>query len=198
MNELLREMEVYAQTYNVPIIKQEAADILIREASAKRPLHILEVGTAIGYSALRMAEHLAEDGQITTIELSDERADTATDFIARSPYNDQITILRGDAADILPTLTDTYDFVFIDAAKGQYERYLDAIEDRLAEGAVIAADNVLFRGYVLDENAEVPRRFRTIVNRLRQFLAMLKENADYTVDIYPEGDGIAICKYKSK
>lgn len=197
MNNLLQEMEAYAQEHNVPIIKQAAADILLREAKAKRPLHILEVGTAIGYSALRMAEHLAQDGHITTIELSEERADLADSYIARSPYHDKITILRGDAADILPTLTDSYDFVFIDAAKGQYERYLDSIEARLTDGAVIAADNVLFRGYVLDENAEVPRRFRTIVNRLRQFLAMLEANEDYTVDIYPEGDGIAVCKYKN-
>ena len=86
--------------------------------------------------------------------------------------------------------------IFIDAAKGQYERYLDAIEARLADGAVIAADNVLFRGYVMDEQCEVPRRFRTIVNRLRQFLAMLDENPRYEVVVYPEGDGIAICKYK--
>lgn len=196
MNELLREMEAYAQAYNVPIIKEAAADILLREAMIKRPLHILEVGTAIGYSALRMAEYLAEGGRITSIEISDERADTASAYIARSPHKDKITLIRGDAADILPTLTDTYDFVFIDAAKGQYERYLDAIEARLADGAVIAADNVLFRGYVLDENADVPRRFRTIVTRLRQFLAMLKANENYTVDIYPDGDGIAICKYK--
>lgn len=196
MKKLLCEMEAYAQEYNVPIIKTEAADILLREAMEKKPFHILEVGTAIGYSALRMAESLGEGGRITTIELSDERADLAEAYIARSPYADAITVLRGDAAEVLPTLTDTYDFVFIDAAKGQYERYLDAIEARLADGAVIAADNVLFRGYVMDEQCEVPRRFRTIVNRLRQFLAMLDEKPQYEVMVYPEGDGIAICKYK--
>ena len=127
MNELLREMEAYAQEYNVPIIKAEAAEILLREARGKRPSHILEVGTAIGYSALRMAECLGEGGHITTIELSDERADLAKAYIARSLHADAITVLCGDAAEVLPTLTDTYDFVFIDAAKGQYERYLDAI-----------------------------------------------------------------------
>lgn len=195
MKDLLQEMESYAEDYHVPIIKQEAAEILLREVASKRPLHILEVGTAIGYSALRMAEHLAEGGCITTIELSDERADIAQGYIARSPYQKKITLLRGDAADILPTLDGEYDFVFIDAAKGQYERYLDAIEDRLADGAIVAADNVLFRGYVLDENADVPRRFRTITNRLRQFLAHLEASEHYSVTIYPEGDGIAICRY---
>lgn len=195
MKDLLQEMESYAEDYHVPIIKQEAAEILLLEAASKRPLHILEVGTAIGYSALRMAEHLAEGGCITTIELSDERADIAQGYIARSPYQKKITLLRGDAADILPTLDGEYDFVFIDAAKGQYERYLDAIEDHLADGAIVAADNVLFRGYVLDENADVPRRFRTITNRLRQFLAHLEASEHYSVTIYPEGDGIAICRY---
>ena len=169
MKKLLCEMEAYAQEYNVPIIKAEAADILLREAMEKKPLHILEVGTAIGYSALRMAECLGEGGRITTIELSDERADLAEAYIARSPYADAITVLRGDAAEVLPTLADTYDFIFID---------------------------VLFRGYVMDEQCEVPRRFRTIVNRLRQFLAMLDEKPQYEVMVYPEGDGIAICKYK--
>lgn len=197
MNDLLREMEAYAQAHNVPIIKQEAAEILLREAKEKKPAHILEVGTAIGYSALRMAECLAAGGRITTIELSDERADLAEAYIARTPYSDVITVLRGDAAEVLPTLTDTYDFVFIDAAKGQYERYLDTIEARLVDGAVVAADNVLFRGYVMDEHSEVPRRFRTIVNRLRRFLAMLDMKPQYEVAVYPEGDGIAICKYKN-
>ncbi len=196
MSDLLREMEVYAKEHNVPIIKAEAAEILLREANEKKPIHILEVGTAIGYSALRMAGCLAAGGRITTIELSDERADLAEAYITRSLYSDVINVLRGDAAEVLPTLTDTYDFVFIDAAKGQYERYLDAIEMRLADGAVVAADNVLFRGYVMDEHSEVPRRFRTIVNRLRQFLKMLDENPQYEVAVYPEGDGIAICKYK--
>lgn len=195
MKELLQEMEAYAEAYHVPIIKQEAAEILLREAKGRRPLHILEVGTAIGYSALRMAEYLAEGGHITTIELSDERADLAEGYIARSPYQKQITLLRGDAAEILPMLDDTYDFVFIDAAKGQYERYLDAIEERLTDGAIIAADNVLFRGYVLGENVEVPRRFRTITNRLRQFLSYLEASDHYSVTVYPEGDGIAICRY---
>lgn len=196
MNDLLWEMEAYAKEHHVPIIKEEAAAILLREAEEKRPYRILEIGTAIGYSALCMAQHLAEGGHITTIELSDERAELASAYIARSPYQDNITIIRGDAAEILPTLTDTYDFVFIDAAKGQYERYLEAIEKRLADGAVIAADNVLFRGYVLDENSVVPRRFRTIVNRLRQFLTMLETDEHYTAAVYPDGDGIAICKYK--
>lgn len=195
MNELLREMETYAIAHHVPIIKQEAVAVLLREVRTKRPHHILEVGTAIGYSALRMAQYLADDGQITTIELSDGRADTAEGYIARSPYRDKITLLRGDAADILPTLDGTYDFVFIDAAKGQYERYLDAIERRLADGAIVAADNVLFRGYVLDENADVPRRFRTITNRLRQFIAHLQTSEHYTIDIHEDGDGIAICRY---
>ena len=197
MKDLLREMEAYAQENNVPIIKEEAAEILLREANEKKPSHILEVGTAIGYSALRMAECLGKGGRITTIELSEERADLAESYIARSQYSDAITVLRGDAAEVLPTLTDTYDFVFIDAAKGQYERYLDAIESRLVDGAIVAADNVLFRGYVMDENSEVPRRFRTIVNRLRQFLAMLDEKEQYKVTVYPEGDGIAICRYKN-
>ena len=116
--------------------------------------------------------------------------------IKRAGMENNITILEGDAEEILKEVEGPFDMIFMDAAKGQYERYLDVIETRLADGAVIAADNVLFRGYVMDEQCELPRRFRTIVNRLRRFLKMLDEKPQYEVVVYPEGDGIAICKYK--
>ncbi len=199
IEELLREMEAYAEAEHVPIIRSEASAILVQAAREKRPKHILEIGTAIGYSALLLAETLADGGRITTIEISEERAELAKAYLARTPYADRIRIVCGDAEDVLPALEETYDFVFIDAAKGQYERYLSAILARLEDGAVIAADNVLFRGYVLGKEKETPRRFKTIVKRLREFLAMLDSDPAFSaVEIYPDGDGMAICCYHPK
>lgn len=196
MENLLDEMRRYAEEYHVPIIRDEAAKILCAEAHEKNPQHILEIGTAIGYSTLLLANS-AKKAQITTLELSAERSKVACSYFVRSTYNERIKLFTGDAAKTIKSLNKKFDFVFIDAAKGQYPRYLKEILPILTTDAVIAADNVLFRGYVYSE-AKLPRRYKTIVKRLRKYIALLEENREFITKIYDKGDGLAVSRRRSK
>lgn len=188
---LLREMEAYAAENHVPIINENGRKAFLKVIREKKPQRVLEVGTAIGYSALLLAANGAEDIEITTLELSEERAKTAQNFIDRSPYRDRIRILQGNAGDLLLTLTGPYDFVFIDAAKGQYVDYFHKIQPLLAEKCTIVADNVLFRGYVRGEK-KAPRRYRTIVKRLREYIELTSQTEGFTTEILENGDGLAV------
>ena len=170
MDELLREMEGYAALHHVPIINERGRQAFLQVVQEAKPHRVLEIGTAIGYSSLLMAQNGAADIDITTLELSDERIKVAQGYIDRSAYADRIHIMGGDAAENLLKLQMTgqkFDFVFIDAAKGQYVDYFHKIQPMLAAKAVILADNVLFRGYVKGD-VPTPRRFKTIVKRLRE------------------------------
>lgn len=195
MDELLREMEGYAALHHVPIINErgrQAFQQVVREA---RPHRVLEIGTAIGYSSLLMAKNGAADIEITTLELSDERIKTAQGYIDRSAYADRIHIMGGDAAENLLKLQMTgqkFDFVFIDAAKGQYVDYFHKIQPMLADKAVILADNVLFRGYVKGD-VPTPRRFKTIVKRLREYIGLVSQ-PPYVTEILENGDGLAVTR----
>ncbi len=191
MDEILKDMEAYAKKENVPIINENGKAVLIEIAAAKRAKRILEIGTAIGYSALLLAKNSAEDVQITTLELSDERADQAEKFIAASPYKNQIKLLRGDAAMNMEMLDGPFDLVFMDAAKGQYLEYFRLALPLLADDATIIADNVLFRGYVRSEE-KPPRRYKTIVKRLREYIEIVEQHPEFTTKIYENGDGLAV------
>ena len=191
MEKLFKKMEEYGHANHVPIINENGLKVLLDTVRKYKPKRVLEIGTAIGYSALQIAANAAEGVEITTLELSEERARLARSFMEESPYNSQITILTGDAGKLLEEISGSYDFVFIDAAKGQYPDYFRKIQPYLADDAVIAADNVLFRGYVRG-GVEAPRRFRTIVKRLREYLSMVENNPEYTTSIYDNGDGLAI------
>jgi predicted O-methyltransferase YrrM len=191
MDEILKDMEAYAKKENVPIINENGKAVLIEIAAAKRAKRILEIGTAIGYSALLLAKNSAEDVQITTLELSDERADQAEKFIAASPYKNQIKLLRGDAAMNMEILDGPFDLVFMDAAKGQYPEYFRLALPLLADDATIIADNVLFRGYVRSEE-KPPRRYKTIVKRLREYIEIVEQHPEFTTKIYENGDGLAV------
>ena len=193
MEELLREMEAYAEKEHVPIINERGRQAFIRIIEECKPRRVLEIGTAIGYSALLMAEHGAEDIHITTLELSEERAALAKAFWRKSPYCDCMELHLGDAGDILARLTPPaggFDFVFIDAAKGQYVDYFHKVQSLLAKKATIVADNVLFRGYVLGQE-KAPRRYKTIVKRLREYLEMV-QRAPFRTEIMSNGDGLAV------
>lgn len=190
MEILLKEMRTYAKIYHVPIIKDEAAEILCRLAKGKQPQHILEIGAAIGYSTLLLAQS-APHAQITTLEIDETRVKKAREFWQRSSYNCNITLLQGDAEPLIKSLRQKIDFVFIDAAKGQYPHYLDAVMPLLSKNAVIAADNVLFRGYV-ESTAKPPRRYKTIVKRLREYIKKITEAQEFSTKIYREGDGLAV------
>ena len=191
MEKLFKKMEEYGYANHVPIINENGLKVLLDTVRKYKPKRVLEIGTAIGYSALQIAANAAEGVEITTLELSEERARLARSFMEESPYNSQITILTGDAGKLLEEISGSYDFVFIDAAKGQYPDYFRKIQPYLADDAVIAADNVLFRGYVRG-GVEAPRRFRTIVKRLREYLSMVENNPEYTTSIYDNGDGLAV------
>lgn len=195
---VLAEMEQYAQANHVPIINERGRAAFLQVIRACRPQRVLEIGTAIGYSALQIAHNGAAGVEITTLELSADRSKTAQAYIDRSIYAGQIHIHTGDAAELLTSVAPEmapYDFVFIDAAKGQYVDYLQKVEPLLADKAVVLADNVLFRGYVRSEE-KPPRRFRTIVKRLREYIRMVTETPGYTTEILENGDGLAVTRYQ--
>lgn len=193
MEDLFREMEIYAEENHVPIIRAAARDVFLQAVKEAAPRRILEIGTAIGYSALLMADALPELESITTLELSEDRAALAQGYIGRSPYREKIDILTGDAGKMLNSLEEKYDLVFIDAAKGQYPDYWCKIQPLLADRATVLADNVLFRGYVLGTEP-VPRRFRTIAKRLREYLVLVEETTGFSTEILPDGDGLAVSR----
>ena len=195
MEELLREMEGYAALHHVPIINERGRQAFLQVVQEAKPHRVLEIGTAIGYSSLLMAQHGAADIDIMTLELSDERIKTAQGYIDRSAYADRIHIMGGDAAENLLKLQLTgqeFDFVFIDAAKGQYVDYFHKIQPMLADKAVILADNVLFRGYVKGD-VPTPRRFKTIVKRLREYIELVSQ-PPYVTEILENGDGLAVTR----
>ena len=195
IEELLQEMEDYAEEHNIPIINKVSSQILIDVIKEKRPQRVLEIGTAIGYSALLMVNHMPADGKIVTIEQDANRIDTAYDYITRAGRIEQIQLLDGDASEILTQVEGTFDFVFIDAAKGQYLDYLEKVMDKLADGAVIIADNVLFRGMVMSDEPPL-KRYRTIVKRLREYLDFVNTDPRFSTTIHSEGDGVAISYYQ--
>ena len=195
MEELLREMESYAALHHVPIINERGRQAFLQVVQEAKPHRVLEIGTAIGYSSLLMAQNGAADIDITTLELSDERIKVAQGYIDRSAYADRIHIMGGDAAENLLKLQMTgqkFDFVFIDAAKGQYVDYFHKIQPMLADKAVILAENVLFRGYVKGD-VPTPRRFKTIVKRLREYIELVSQ-PPYVTEILENGDGLAVTR----
>ena len=191
VKDLLREMEHYAEKGHVPIINERGRAVFAEIVKKKQPQKILEIGTAIGYSALLALSLVSAGAEVTTLELSEERIAAARGYIDRSPYKDKITIIPGDAGETLQNLQGKYDLIFIDAAKGQYVDYWHKVQPLLADDGVIIADNVLFRGYVLGDGA-VPRRFRTIVKRLRLYIETIKNTAGFRSEIYENGDGLAV------
>jgi predicted O-methyltransferase YrrM len=188
-------MEAFAALHHVPIINERGRQAFLQVVQEARPHRVLEIGTAIGYSSLLMAQNGAADIDITTLELSDERIKVAQGYIDRSAYADRIHIMGGDAAENLLKLQLTgqkFDFVFIDAAKGQYVDYFHKIQPMLADKAVILADNVLFRGYVKGD-VPTPRRFKTIVKRLREYIELVSQ-PPYVTEILENGDGLAVTR----
>jgi predicted O-methyltransferase YrrM len=195
IDETLAAMQEYAVLRKVPIISTEGAAILVRLTLDFRPKSILEIGTAIGYSTLLFAANTSADAQITTIEQDSKRIEAAKEFWSETSLRGKIRIIEGDAGEVLPELEDCFDLVFIDAAKGQYLNYLLKIKDKLYPGAVIIADNVLFRGMVQGDCLP-PKRYRTIVRRLKGYLEFVTNDPDFATTILDDGDGIAISYYK--
>lgn len=189
---LKRELERYAEEKGVPIIRGPERELLLQAAALAEPRRILEIGTAIGYSALLMAERFPE-AEIDTVELDEGRHHKAEEVMEKAGFVGRVHCHLGDAGNLISTLSGPYDFLFLDGPKGQYLRELTAIEPLLSDRAVIAADNVLFRGLV-ESREPVPHRYRTLVMRLREYIDYVKQK--YETHIYVEGDGLAVSSRK--
>ena len=188
----LNELERYAKKTNVPIIRTEMQSLLKFLLTMKEPKKILEVGTAIGFSALLMSEYGPKDCHITTIEKYEKRIPLAKENFKKAGKEDAITLLEGDATEILQTLEGTYDFIFMDAAKGQYINFLPDILRLLKVGGLLISDNVLQDGDIIESRFAVTRRNRTIHARMREYLYELKHHEDLETVILPVGDGVTI------
>lgn len=189
----LDELEREALKTNVPIIRTDMQSLLKLLLAIGRPMHILEVGCAIGFSALLMSTYAPEGCHITTIENYEKRIPIARANIKRAGKEEDITLIEGDAQEVLPTLTQSYDFIFMDAAKGQYLNFLPEVLRLLKPGGLLVSDNVLQDGDIIESRYAVTRRNRTIHSRMRDYLYELKHNPQLTTAILPVGDGVAVC-----
>jgi len=192
----IKELEKYASENNVPIIRPEVAQfltVLIKACGVKR---ILEVGTAIGYSSIVMAQAAGEGCKIITIEKSDEMCEKALDNIRKSGYERKIEVIKGDAMDVLNDIQGSFDMVFLDAAKGHYDHFLPMCLEHLKINGILVSDNALFRGMVANNNLLVRRKI-TIVKRMRKYLKHISSMDELETSLLPLGDGVALsCKIK--
>jgi predicted O-methyltransferase YrrM len=195
-NPLLNEMEEFARQENVPIMELAGIETLLQVLRIQQPVRILEIGTAIGYSALRMAEALPE-AEIVTLERDEQRYKQALEFVGRSSHNNQVAILFGDALEMEQEVKEKgpYDAIFIDAAKGQYKKFFDMYTPFLSKQGVIYSDNVLFKGMVAAESVE-NKRIRQMVKKIKEYNDWLMSHPEYQTVIIPVGDGLAVSKRK--
>ena len=194
----LNEIEDEAKKTNVPIIRTEMQSLLKFLLAMKRPASILEVGCAIGFSALLMSTYAPENCHITTIEKYEKRIPIARENFRRAGKEKEITLLEGDATDILKELSGHYDLIFMDAAKGQYINYLPDIKRILRDGGLLISDNILQEGEIVESRYAVTRRNRTIHTRIREYVYELTHSEDFVTSIVPIGDGITLSVKKNK
>ncbi len=187
----LRELEKYAELNHVPIIHPEVAQLIRVLINIAKPNKILEIGTAIGYSALVMASSMRKQGEIISIEKREDMISIAEKNIIDNGYSNMIQIVKGEAEEILPSINDKFDFIFIDAAKGQYMEFFPHCLRNLVNGGIILSDNVLYKGMVASDEL-VLRRKKTIVKRMRNYLDYITSNEDLVTSVIPIGDGVAI------
>ena len=181
-----------AREAGVPVIRREAEGFLKMLLELKKPERILEIGTAVGYSALIMAENTPDSCRIKTIEIGERDAAKAAANFENAGLSARIELIKGDAAEILPSLNDTFDFVFLDASKGQYMNFFNAVKGILAPGGVVLSDNVLQGGDVLKPHFIIEQRDRTVHKRMRDFLYEITHDEDFVTSIVPVGDGMAV------
>ena len=188
----LEELEQTALRDRVPVIRREMQSFIKTFLAMNQPGRILEVGTAIGFSTLLMCEYGRADLQIVTIENYDKRIPIARENFRRAGREDQITLLEGDAGELLKTLEGPFDMIFMDAAKGQYIHWLPDIRRLMAKGSVLISDNVLQEGDIIESHYLVERRKRTIYKRMREYLYELKHDPSFVTSILPLGDGVTV------
>ncbi|MCM3743428.1 O-methyltransferase [Sporosarcina luteola] len=196
-NPLLLEMEEFAAEHRIPIMDRSGMETFIGLLRIQRPKLILEIGSAIGYSAIRMVSAL-KGASVVTIERDKERHASAVDYIKRSGFGDRITIIEGDALllsdESLPALQ--YDALFIDAAKGQYKRFFEKYSEHVAKGGIIYCDNMFMHGAVMVPDEEVPKRNRTMIRNLKEFTSWVIKHPNYETSLLPVGDGILVAVKK--
>lgn len=192
-DQLILEMEKYASKYNVPIVTKEVAEYLKFIVKSNGIKNILEVGTAIGYSGILMAKEIEKnDGKLYTIEIDEERYNLAQENFKKSGLNNIVSI-KGDAVEEIKKIDEKFDFVFIDAAKGHYMEFFEDSYKLLNKDGIIFIDNIMFRGYLYKE---YPKRFKTIVRRLNEFIEYLYSRDGGEFVLLPFGDGIGLFRKK--
>lgn len=189
---LLREIEKEAKETNVPIIRTQTQSLIKFLLAVKKPMSILEVGCAIGFSALLMSEYAPAGCQIVTMEKYEKRILIAKENFKRAGKEQSITLLEGDALELLKELDGAYDLIFMDAAKGQYIHFLPDVMRLLAKGGILLSDNVLQDGDIIESRYAVTRRNRTIHARMRDYLYELKHHPQLETVILPVGDGVTL------
>lgn len=194
--DILDQIEKEALDAYVPIIRKEMQQFLKLLLALKRPARILEVGTAVGFSAILMAEYNPVLCTVTTIENYEKRIPVAKENFSRAGKDTQITLLAGDAAEVLKTLREPYDFIFMDAAKAQYIHFMPEVLRLLAEGGTLVSDNVLQDGDIIESRFAVTRRNRTIHKRMRSYLYELTHDERLVTAVLPIGDGVTVSTWK--
>ncbi|MDD6333427.1 MAG: O-methyltransferase [Clostridia bacterium] len=197
-SDICNTIEKEAIADQVPIIRKEMGNLLKVLLQLVQPERILEVGTAVGYSSILMSENMPENCRITTIENYDKRIPVARNNFKRAGKEDVITLIEGDAMEVLGKLTGPYDFIFMDAAKGQYINYLPDIKRILRDGGLLISDNILQEGEIVESRYAVTRRNRTIHTRIREYVYELTHSEDFVTSIVPIGDGITLSVKKNK
>ena len=189
---VLDQIEREALESYVPIIRKDMQSFLKLLLTVQKPMRILEVGTAVGFSAILMAEYAPEGCKIVTIENYDKRIPIAKQNFERAGKSDQITLLEGDATEVLKTLEEPFDMIFMDAAKGQYINFMSDVLRLLKKGGVLVSDNVLQDGDIIESHFIVERRNRTIYKRMREYLYELTHRDDLVTSVLPVGDGVTV------
>ena len=197
-NPVIEVIEQEALENFVPIIRKETQSFLKVMMLMNRPARVLEVGTAVGFSAILMSEYLPEGSRITTIENYEKRIPIARNNFKRAGKEEQITLIEGDALEVMKTLEGPYDFIFMDVAKGKYIHYMPEAVRLLADGGILMSDNVLQDGDIIESRFAVERRNRTIHSRMRDYLYELKHSNVLETSIIPLGDGVALSIKKKK
>ena len=192
----LEKIKQKALEEHIPIIMDETLEVIEKYLSKNKPNRILEIGTAVGYSAICFTQFLSENGEIDTIEREADRVEEAKKNIILAEVEDKIHIYEGDAVEILPTLNNKYDVVFIDAAKGKYPFFLKEALRMINKEGIIFADNILYKGYVMSDYNK--HKQRTAVRNLREYIKEVSENPDLETEILEVGDGLAVSKIKEK
>ena len=194
---VIEAIEQEALIDRVPIIRKEMQSFLKVLLMIKRPMRILEVGAAVGFSSILMSEYMPEGGHITTIENYDKRIPIARANFKRAGKEEQIDLIEGDALEVMHGLEGPYDLIFVDAAKGQYIHYLPEFMRLLGTDGVLVSDNVLQEGDIIESRFAVERRNRTIHSRMREYLYELKHHDQLQTSIIPLGDGVALSVKRS-